>query len=261
MSIPVTLSALDQGILDILRAYVDGERRNPDGDVVQLGPEPGLVPRGLLDVELGARDPKVPYGVTDVTRALSRLISAGLVAVKRLALPQSNFAVGLPGGGEIRYEHFPARGKEPARSQTSLDGTLELGFTKSWRGGETEPCYCITERGREALARASQPGHEPERVGSTSSEPEARHSPDFRSVFWFGQQYSFTATQARIVQELWRAWENGTPGVSGEHLLETSESLSARVADVFKHHPAWGTMIQPGKSKGTYRLAPLGPTD
>lgn len=39
------------------------------------------------------------------------------------------------------------------------------------------------------------------------------HSPDFRSVRWFGESYTFTENQALRVKLLWENWERGTPDV------------------------------------------------
>lgn len=86
-------------------------------------------------------------------------------------------------------------------------------------------------------------------------EPVCKHSPDFRCVNWFGVVHSFSAAQSRIVQLLWRAWEEKLPDISGEYLLEETESESNSVRDVFKDHSAWGAMIAPGGSRGTFRLA------
>jgi hypothetical protein len=89
---------------------------------------------------------------------------------------------------------------------------------------------------------------------------DARHSPDFRSVVWFGATYSFTGTQAACVKSLWQAWQNETPDVSEATILEEADSESSRLGDVFGRgkgrHPAWGSMIQPGSTKGSFRLVP-----
>ena len=84
------------------------------------------------------------------------------------------------------------------------------------------------------------------------------HSPDFRSVLWYNTEYSFTPQQAEIVRILWEAFECSTPDVDATLLLSTDFTGSAakRVRDVFRKSPAWKTMIVPGGSKGTYRLAP-----
>jgi hypothetical protein len=82
----------------------------------------------------------------------------------------------------------------------------------------------------------------------------ATHSPDFRSVHWFGQDYHFTPGQAACVAVLWAAWEKKTPAVGQRHILAEAELDSTRLSDLFKGHPAWKTMIVPGKSKGTYQL-------
>lgn len=93
-------------------------------------------------------------------------------------------------------------------------------------------------------------------AGAKGAGKRLRHSSDFRSVQWHGVDYTFTATQAAIVKQLWEAYENGTPDVGGDTLLVNAESDTRRMADVFKKHPAWGSMIVEGSTKGTYRLAP-----
>lgn len=81
-----------------------------------------------------------------------------------------------------------------------------------------------------------------------------RHSTDFRSVQWFGVEYWFSPTQAKMVSVLWAAWENQTPDVAGETLLEESGSTASRVYDVFKGHSSWGEMVAAGETKGSVRL-------
>jgi hypothetical protein len=91
-----------------------------------------------------------------------------------------------------------------------------------------------------------------------------QHSEDFRSVLWFGTNYTFTATQAACVSVLWRAWEQGTPDVAQATILQHVEvdAAAKRLVDIFRerksstYHPAWRTMIVKGSRKGTYRLNP-----
>lgn len=80
-----------------------------------------------------------------------------------------------------------------------------------------------------------------------------RHGPGFASVVWNGARFSFTRAQAHAVQILWEAWDAGTPEVCQEILLEGEEDR--RMVDLFKGHPAWGTMIVRGPAKGTFRLS------
>lgn len=81
-----------------------------------------------------------------------------------------------------------------------------------------------------------------------------RHSGDFRSVVWDGVPYSMTGTQAAIVAILWAEWQAGTPEVSQAALLEGVGSLTARVRELFRGSPAWGTLIVSGSRKGTLKL-------
>jgi hypothetical protein len=80
---------------------------------------------------------------------------------------------------------------------------------------------------------------------------------DFRSVRWFGKEYTFTANQALVVKVLWQHWEAGTPDVGDETLLEAvdREAPPARLDVLFRKHPAWRVMVVPGETKGTHRLA------
>jgi hypothetical protein len=90
-------------------------------------------------------------------------------------------------------------------------------------------------------------------AASRSEEPN-RHSPDFRSVLWYGRDYQFTKSQAACVKVLWEEWKNKTPEMDQQTVLELADSSSNRLIDVFRDHPAWGTMIVSGKTKGSYRL-------
>ncbi len=84
----------------------------------------------------------------------------------------------------------------------------------------------------------------------------ARHSPDYRSVLWYGTDYTFAPNQAACVKILWDAFLNRTPEVSGEYLITEADiqNSTQRIDIVFRGNPAWGTMIVKGSRKGTYRL-------
>ncbi len=88
-------------------------------------------------------------------------------------------------------------------------------------------------------------------------ESDTSHSPDFRSVRWFGEVYGFTANQAPVVKCLYENWQNGTPDVGDETLLSAvdPESPPLRLSTLFRDHPAWNTLIVSGGTKGTKRLA------
>jgi hypothetical protein len=87
------------------------------------------------------------------------------------------------------------------------------------------------------------------------TEQPARHSLDFRSVFWYGAKYAFTSTQAACVKILWEHWERETPIIGEPELLDAAGSGGEKLKDVFEKgkHPAWGTMIVSAR-KGTFRL-------
>jgi hypothetical protein len=95
-------------------------------------------------------------------------------------------------------------------------------------------------------------------AGASGPDPPS-HSLDFRSARVGGVSYSFTPNQATIVKALWEAWERGAPDVGQETLLELADSDNNRLRDLFRAnnrlHPAWGTLIVPGASRGTFCLA------
>lgn len=121
------------------------------------------------------------------------------------------------------------------RRRSSIDG---------WRKNLTE----LRERIKQL--KACEP-----KVGDDTTVP--AHSTDFRSVNWFGAEYSFTVSQAKVVALLWDAWTNNTPDIGDETLLQAidHEYPPASLRNLFRAHSAWGTMIVSGGSKGSHRLA------
>ncbi len=83
----------------------------------------------------------------------------------------------------------------------------------------------------------------------------ARHSVDFRSVHWYGTNYTFTKTQAACVKVLWEAMKNRTPELDQQTVLNEADSDNKRLSDVFKDSLAWGTLIVKGTTAGAFRLA------
>ena len=82
-----------------------------------------------------------------------------------------------------------------------------------------------------------------------------RAGPGFTSVIWYGTEYQFTSMQSHIVRILWEAWERGTPAVRQEFLIEAVGAESeSKMSWVFRDNPAWGVMIVPAKTRGTYML-------
>lgn len=80
---------------------------------------------------------------------------------------------------------------------------------------------------------------------TVDANPEPSHSPDFRSVNWYGQEFDFTPTQAACVKVLWDAWESGTSTLGESSILDSAGSAGSRLRDVFRKgkHPAMGRMI------------------
>jgi hypothetical protein len=84
----------------------------------------------------------------------------------------------------------------------------------------------------------------------------ATHSTDFTTVKWFGTAYTFDdGLQAKAVGELWGEFEKGEHGLSEKTIGERigSSANNYRLANTFRYHPAWGTMIVKVR-QGIYRL-------
>jgi len=83
----------------------------------------------------------------------------------------------------------------------------------------------------------------------------ATHGPDFRDVNWYGTKHVFSPNQAACIRILWEAWEQGNPWVSdGTVLQKSGVGDRQRLRDVFKNHPAWGTMIVQGPQQDLHGL-------
>jgi hypothetical protein len=106
-----------------------------------------------------------------------------------------------------------------------------------------------------AGAPSDQRGAGESGVGGRPNENEAAHSPDFRSVYWFGAEYTFTTAQAACVKVLWENWQRKTPVLAELTILDSAGLSGDRLRDVFNKgkHPAWETMIV-AASKGAFRL-------
>lgn len=82
-----------------------------------------------------------------------------------------------------------------------------------------------------------------------------KHSEDYSSVSLNGKPFTLTPRQAQVIQLLHAAYENGTPEIGSQFILEKIESPNSRLRDTFKSNPdAWKTLIKAGAKKGTVRL-------
>lgn len=116
----------------------------------------------------------------------------------------------------------------------------------------TELCVKISD-GRQIVVPFPRAARMPA-TAPAAALPGSRHSVDYRSVQWEGREFVFSPNQAAVVKVLWEAMEDGTPEVGGDTLLEAAGSEAVRMRDVFRDHPAWGSLIVPG-ARRTYRLA------
>jgi hypothetical protein len=93
------------------------------------------------------------------------------------------------------------------------------------------------------------------RADGWASGDQAKQFGDCRAVYWPGLgRFKFSPKQAAVVRALWEARQGGVPEVGQADLLRTADSDCARLVDLFKGHPAWGSLIVRGEVAGHYRL-------
>jgi hypothetical protein len=140
--------------------------------------------------------------------------------------------------------------EEPVRGSARVHGDGRVDVMLQFQTPATVP-----PPGSRGLATAT------ESCGAVAGEDRPSHTRGFASARWRGVQYAFSPTQRLVVAALWGAWQDGTRWMMQEALLEQAESDGCRLRDLFRGHPAWGTMIVPavnyGGPPGSYRLAPL----
>jgi hypothetical protein len=103
------------------------------------------------------------------------------------------------------------------------------------------------------LARAAAKAAVGDRQGETDNDqPEVRASPDCCSVHWFGADHVFNKGQAACVRILLNAYQQGTPCIAEETILDAA-GLNTPLRSIFRGNPAFGAMIVPA-GKGIFRL-------
>jgi hypothetical protein len=83
---------------------------------------------------------------------------------------------------------------------------------------------------------------------------------DFSRRSWKGQSFSSNKRQARIVEALWHARDEGVPWLTSEQLHRSAAIEQGHfVKAIFAGHPAWGAFVLSaediGGGPGSYRLA------
>jgi len=194
--------------------------------VILTGTGPG---RGTRHIEANAPDWKLPAGLT----LRPPFSEAGQSMLKELGLARRHSDTFEPLPDVLRAVLLTECGVAPERLSHLTGPQIET----------------ILREHAGALGLVSEP--------PAARTPDIAHSPDFRSVWWFGTEYAFTPQQSEIVKVLWEAHECRTPDVDAALLLSSDFTGSAakHVRDIFRNSIAWGTMIVPGGSRGTYRLA------
>jgi hypothetical protein len=81
------------------------------------------------------------------------------------------------------------------------------------------------------------------------------HSETFNVVNWNGKKFELTTNQSRVMEKLWKAFDNRVPEMHQGALLEGLDIYSKRIQDVFKNNvEAFKVFFARGQRKGTFRL-------
>ena len=122
-------------------------------------------------------------------------------------------------------------GEKPEDIRDQLDILKDLGLAEVTFFLDGDALPTITGKGKLELEQWGQAAPETDSPSSSeiSSEPqEFRHSPDYTSVHWRGQEYQFNKDQATCVRLLQEAWLEGTPYLLGHFLLTAIEGAVKR---------------------------------
>jgi hypothetical protein len=86
------------------------------------------------------------------------------------------------------------------------------------------------------------------------------HSPDFRSIVWYGWRYDgpdgFTSMQALVIRALWEARQTDTPDVETKALAKAANTAAStfRVKDLFRGHKILADGVLHDVRRGVWRL-------
>lgn len=80
--------------------------------------------------------------------------------------------------------------------------------------------------------------------------------PEESSALWFGVVITFSSAQLSCWQVLWENFLKGNLPISQARVLSRWRGESTQVADLFKRHPVWRTIIV-GDGKGRLWLRPM----
>ncbi|CAN5390410.1 hypothetical protein BH11PLA2_BH11PLA2_23290 [soil metagenome] len=131
----------------------------------------------------------------------------------------------------------------------------------------TRPAFVIVNMLAPQAAMPAAAASAPMNATTTASpamivDSACKRSPDCMIVDVVGgTRYLFTRKQRLIVARLFEARTQGFDFVDQYELLKAAESDQVQLRNVFKNHPAWGTLIVSGLDcggpAGSYRIAPL----
>ena len=127
-----------------------------------------------------------------------------------------------------------------------------LGKAKKRKASRDEPNPEPAADGAGVSGSSTNRGNESGDAGY-GGPPEFWFSGDFRSCRWYGRYFRFTYTQSKVVKLLFEAWQRGAPELAESTILNRVNSGAVRLYDLFRGHPAWGSLIITA-GRGLYQL-------
>lgn len=137
----------------------------------------------------------------------------------------------------LEYYKFDGDGAEAWLS--GLENCLTV---PSWDPALIKVIGMITERVK--LESKLQPLTDPDDNPPTPPDPDTPlFSEDYRSGRWKDYRFTFLTKWAAVMEKLHANWQQGTPDLSKDVLLEAAGSDASELRDLFRGHEAWKTLI------------------
>jgi hypothetical protein len=80
-------------------------------------------------------------------------------------------------------------------------------------------------------------------------------APDFCWLRYQGVTYEFTPGQRGVIRELVKDWQIDGAGLSEAYLMDRAGQKDGALRNLFRDHPAWGTLIVKGGSRDVFKLS------
>ncbi|MDA0989687.1 MAG: hypothetical protein O3A51_02925 [Verrucomicrobia bacterium] len=143
---------------------------------------------------------------------------------------------------EVLFEQYYARRKKRGElTEAQLAELIEVEVLDS-----DSPTVLMLEQALKELKRLKREA------------PSFTHDTDYQRVTCEGTQYTFTPQQAQVIKLLHDEWKAGRECVKKKPIHQayygSFNFIDLPVSQMFKHHPAWNTLVRACSKKGFYRI-------